>query len=64
MHVHAINCPYCGAILGHLWEWEKDQMECRGEYECDYCKETFILERNFDVWYTAKKDRIAQKRSE
>jgi len=47
-----------------LWEWEKDQMECRGEYECDYCKETFILERNFDVWYTAKKDRIAQKRSE
>jgi len=51
---HTIECPYCGAEIGDLWEWEINVNEVRGEYKCD-CGKTFILERHFEVWYTADK---------
>lgn len=52
---HTIECPYCGAEHGDLWEWNINEFESYGEYECCECGKTFMLERHYDVWYTADK---------
>jgi len=53
MSTNTVECPYCGGENTDLWEVNINDNEFIEEYECQCCGKIFILERHFDVWYTA-----------
>lgn len=51
-----ITCPYCGEVHQDSWEIELALDAEEGEWECQYCGKTFLVEIDHSVSYTTRKE--------
>jgi ribosomal protein S27E len=51
-----VECPYCGEVVGDLWEYRTLQNDGDStEITCEKCEKKYVILMYITVRYTAKK---------